>query len=423
MTAAHLVASIGWTLVEFIWQGALIGCAVALAMTLLRNARAEHRYAVACAGLLLCLLWPAAELAARLASTQDLAAQPMATFANGLLAGPLNESWRAVFERSLGWIVGTWGVCAVVLGLRMIAGLLWLHRAAAVEASEPAWQARLDRMAQAAGIARTVRLRIVAGLASPVTFGWWRPVVLVPASLVSGMPPHLLEALLAHELAHIRRHDYLVNLLQNVVEALLFYHPAIWWISGRIRAERELVADTIAARQLGEPRRLALALSELERLQFSTQHLAQAANGGNLMQRIKQLVRPDTQALNWKAALPVLGLALAALAGCTSTAPVNPFAAMPDNDTTSPVAKFNSCARPVYPTDALAAKIEGTVTLGMLVKADGKVREAVVRKTSGNGSLDETARAAIAKCSFQPGTVNGAPKEQWTEVQYVWVAS
>ena len=65
------------------------------------------------------------------------------------------------------------------------------------------------------------------------------------------------------------------------------------------------------------------------------------------MQRIKQLVRPDTQTLNWKAALPVLGLALAALAGCTSTAPVNPFAAMPDNDTTSPVAKFNSCAKPV----------------------------------------------------------------------------
>ncbi|MEW7847777.1 M56 family metallopeptidase [Massilia aurea] len=420
MTAAHLVASIGWTLVEFIWQGALIGCAVALAMSLLRNARAEHRYAVACAGLVLCLVWPALELAARLAGPPDLAAQSAAIFAGGLVAGPLDEGWRAVLERSLGWIVVTWGVCAVVLALRMIAGLLWLQRAAAVEGRDPVWQARLDRMALDIGIARKVRLRIVAQLTSPVTFGCWRPVVLVPASLVSGMPLHLLEALLAHELAHIRRHDYLVNLLQNVVEALLFYHPAIWWISGRIRAERELVADTIAARQLGEPRRLALALSELERIQFSTQHLAQAANGGNLMQRIKQLVRPDTQALNWKAAVPVLGLALAALAGCTSTTPVNPFAAMPDNETTKPIARFNTCARPVYPAEALASKIEGTVTMGMLVKADGKVREAIVRQSSGNASLDETARAAIAKCSFQPGTVNGAPKEQWTEVQYVW---
>jgi bla regulator protein BlaR1 len=420
MNAGHLVASIGWTLVDFIWQGALIGCAVALALTLLRNARPEHRYTVACVGLLLCLVWPAAELAARLSGTQALAVQPVLTLAAGLSAGPLDESWRVVLERSLGWIVATWGVCAIALALRMIAGLLWLHNAAANEARDPGWQVRLDRMAVEFGLTRSVRLRIVAELASPVTFGWWRPVVLVPASLVSGMPAHLLEALLAHELAHIGRHDYLVNLLQNVVEALLFYHPAIWWISGRIRVEREQVADAIAARQLGEPRRLALALSELEAIQFSTTHLAQAANGGILMQRIKQLVRPDTQALNWKAAIPVLGFALAALAGCTSTTPVNPFANMPDNSTTAPVVKFNSCAKPVYPADALAAKVEGTVALGMLVKADGKVREAIVRQSSGNASLDEAARSAIAKCSFQPGTVNGAPKEQWAEVKYVW---
>ena len=141
------------------------------------------------------------------------------------------------------------------------------------------------------------------------------------------------------------------------------------------------------------------------------------------MQRIKQLVRPDTQALNWKAAIPVLGLALAGLAGCAQTGPVNPFASMPDNVVTKAVANFNSCKKPEYPQDALASKIEGTVALGMLVKADGKVREAVVRQSSGNASLDEAARAALAKCSFQPATVNGAPKEQWTEVKYVWIAS
>jgi bla regulator protein BlaR1 len=149
--------------------------------------------------------------------------------------------------------------------------------------------------------------------ASPVTAGWWRPVVLVPASLLTGMPPDLLEALLAHEMAHIKRHDYLINLLQNAIESLLFYHPAVWWISNRIRAERELIADDFAARQLGEPRRLALALSELERLQFSDHHLAQAANGGDLMNRIKHLLRPAPQALNWKAAIPMLGLALACM--------------------------------------------------------------------------------------------------------------
>ncbi|WP_170976832.1 energy transducer TonB [Massilia sp. HP4] len=127
---------------------------------------------------------------------------------------------------------------------------------------------------------------------------------------------------------------------------------------------------------------------------------------------------PGHRAPHWKAALPILALAL--LAGCAQTAPVNPFADMPDNDTTSPVMNVKSCRQPVYPESALAAKVEGTVKLAFLVKADGTVREAVVRKTSGNATLDETARAALAKCRFQPGTVNGAPKEQWTESDHTW---
>ena len=128
----------------------------------------------------------------------------------------------------------------------MAMGLVWVRRATggratpaqAGSAAERVWQSRLAQLAARCGIDRTVRLRIVDSLASPVTAGFWRPVVLVPAALVTGMPPQLLEALLAHELGHVRRHDYLVNLVQNVIEALLFYHPAVWWISRRIRHER-----------------------------------------------------------------------------------------------------------------------------------------------------------------------------------------
>jgi hypothetical protein len=166
-------------------------------------------------------------------------------------------------------------------------------------------------MAQGMGIARRVTLGLVDDLTSPVTAGWWRPVVLVPAALVSGMPPQLLEALLAHELAHVRRCDYVVNLIQSAIEILLFYHPAVWWLSNRIREEREQIADDVAASTLGEPRRLALALSELDLFQFTPQ-LAPAAHGGNLMSRIKRLVRPEAEPLNWKLALPILGLATAA---------------------------------------------------------------------------------------------------------------
>lgn len=427
MSAAMLVDSIGWTLLHFTWQGALIGLETALALFLLRKRRAQTRYLVACTGLLLCLLWPAFELIMRLGAGDAGSGGFTILLAGGTGDAGNGEHWHDLFTRHLAWIVGAWSACALAMALRMLVGLLWIRGARRSGATEPAWQARLDRLALSGGVRRAVRLRIVSGIASPVTAGWWRPVVLVPAALVSGMPAHLLEALLAHELAHIRRHDYLVNLFQNLIEALLFYHPAVWWISRRIRVERELIADSIAARQLGEPRRLALALSELEKLQFSHQQLAQAANGGDLMQRIKQLLCPDhavRKANDWKAALPVLALSIAGLVGCAQTPPMvspsGPITIQTDTLTTPPVAQFDSCERPVYPPGALAARAEGTVSLRFLVSTEGRVLDARVDRSSGNASLDEAARSALVKCRYTPGTVNGTPSEQWTDVKYVW---
>lgn len=417
MNSAHLVASIGWTLIHFLWQGAMIGGAVALALFALRKARAEHRYTVACSGLFLCLALPAAGLVVRLqepsASQSGVlfgAAAPGASLAQGLY-------WETLLRDHIAWIVVCWAACALALTLRMALGLAWIRRAAASERGDPTWQARLDRLAAQCGVERPVRLRLVEGLSSPVTAGWWRPVVLVPASLVTGMPAHLLEALLAHEVAHIRRHDYLVNLAQNVVETLLFYHPAVWWISGRIRAEREHIADDIAARQLGEPRRLALALSELDKLQFSTHHLAQAANGGDLMFRIKRLVRPDTHAPSWKAAIPVIALGILSAAAFANAQPAHATAQKVDQQA---LVDFNSCPKPEYPEADFKAGHEGTVDLGFLVGTDGKVKENKVTKSSGHPALDEAARRALATCSFKPALADGKPAQAWTKVSYVW---
>jgi D-alanyl-D-alanine endopeptidase (penicillin-binding protein 7) len=418
MNGSVLVAGIGWTLVHFVWQGALIGCATAVALLAMRNARPEHRYTVACSALLLCLAWPALELYLRLAA-------PGATGANldGAdlsLAGTAAASVGALacLQDKLAWIVGFWAVCAVALGLRMALGLLWIARTARCSPGDAHWQARLAQLAAGFGVTREVRLRIVDNLASPVTAGWWRPVVLVPASLLSGMPPHLLEALLAHEMAHVKRFDYLVNLGQNVIEALLFYHPAVWWISRRIRVEREQIADDFAARQLGEPQRLALALSELERFQFSTHHLAQGANGGDLMARIKRLVRPDSQALNWKAAIPVLGLAAAFLAGCAHKPVAETYT--PGTASTKPILQFANCARPVYPPDAIRHDHTGTVELAFLIGTEGKVLESKVVTSSGHATLDQEAHQAIAKCPFKPATEGGKPQQAWVTVKYVW---
>jgi beta-lactamase regulating signal transducer with metallopeptidase domain len=335
---AAIVTSLGWALIDFVWQGTLVACATAMLLAPLRKAGPQLRYALACAALLLCAALPVAGTvegvlamqaapgtnatlstapagrAGRLSQSlltadKSSVATHALTFANESLA-----SLQTTLSRRMPLVILIWAGGAAALALRMLLGLLWVSRLRRQgrARTNAHWQARLDRMAASMGLARRVTLGLVDGMASPVTAGWWRPVVLVPAALVSGMPPDLLEALLAHELAHVRRHDYLVNLIQGAIEILLFYHPGVWWLSRRIRDEREQIADDIAASTLGEPRRLALALSELDLFQLSTPQLALAAQGGNLMSRIKRLVRPESEPLNWKLALPILGLALCA---------------------------------------------------------------------------------------------------------------
>ncbi|NHZ87988.1 M48 family metalloprotease [Massilia sp. CCM 8733] len=321
---AVIVPSLGWALLDFVWQGVLVGCLAALVMGLLRGARPQLRYAAGCGALLLCAALPLAGTVQRVLDAQAAATTMLPLAAIGMPAGAAGApmlaaqlaSWEPLLQQRLPLLMFFWSCGAGLLALRLMLGLAWVRRR-----SQPgrylhdaAWQARVDRLALRFGVARQVALGLVHDLPSPVTAGWWRPVILVPASLVTGMPPDLLEALLAHEMAHIKRFDYLVNLIQSAIEIVLFYHPAVWWLSHRVRIEREQIADDLAASMLGEPRRLALALSELDQFQFSTPQLAHGAHGGNLMSRIKRLVRPDTEPLNWKMALPILGLSAACAA-------------------------------------------------------------------------------------------------------------
>jgi beta-lactamase regulating signal transducer with metallopeptidase domain len=334
------VATLGWALINFLWQGTLVGMTVAIALILLRNARPQTRYAVSCAALCLCLALPMAGVWRGLRIDASFDAQAVASveqFVDGSvqpsLASPASwqsASWQSALQDRLPWVVALWSLGAGLLALRMALGMAWVGRIGRSRsgAIDRSWQARLDRIATVLGLQRDIRLRVIAdrdsvGLDSPVAAGWWRPMVLVPAALVARMPTDLLEALLAHELAHIKRHDYLVNLIQSAIEALLFYHPVVWWLSRRIRIEREQIADDLAATALGEPRLLALALHELDRYQlernqfgndsYSTARLLPAANGGNLMSRIQRLLRPNQHALNWRMALPIIGMAAACL--------------------------------------------------------------------------------------------------------------
>jgi hypothetical protein len=199
-----------------------------------------------------------------------------------------------------------------VLSLRVAGGLTMAHRLA-TRALEPVSD---DLQRLAVGLAARLRVRTVvrvcqsASVAVPVMIGWLRPVIVLPPVALAALPLSQLEALLAHEFAHVRRHDYLVNLLQTAVETLCFYHPGVWWISAQVRREREHCCDDVA---VGVCDRLTYVTALSTLASFSSPagpQFALAASGGSLRDRIRRLVDSPPHSPSakggWLAMLPIL---------------------------------------------------------------------------------------------------------------------
>jgi beta-lactamase regulating signal transducer with metallopeptidase domain len=317
------VQALGWTLFHFLWQGALVGLGMLGANIALKKRTAEARYAAACMSLVLLLALPIVTLcillsappenAPRAVSSSESpgASQPTNLNAYGLehetyvadetgVASiselPIVVTWmssaRARFASLIPWLISAWFLGVVVLSGRFVGGLVVaerLKRAGNVAISGE-WQAKLADLARRLRVARPVLLCQSALVQVPTVIGWLRPVVLLPASALTGLSSEQLEALLAHELAHIRRHDYLVNILQTAAETLLFYHPAVWWISSQARVERENCCDDLAVRACGNVLIYARALTDLEAIRNAAPQMAMAASGGSLMHRIERLI-------------------------------------------------------------------------------------------------------------------------------------
>ncbi|ASD79832.1 hypothetical protein CEJ98_13025 [Burkholderia gladioli pv. gladioli] len=290
-----LVQALGWALIHLAWKGALIGVTTALSLRLMHNASPQSRYALLCLSLLLCLVIPVLDVYRGI----EAASQPSGWFraTDSLIVSTKHTPDAFTIETVLPWLVAAWLVGVAAMACRLAAGLLWVRRIgdAFADWPDPRWQNYVSALAARCGLSRPVTLCVATHLTSPLTIGWWRPLVLVPAALLTRIPPDLLEAVLAHEIAHIRRADYLVNLPQSVIEALLFFHPAVWWLSQQMRIERECVADQIAGTLIQSPRRLALALEQLDALQSTSAGyapVAQSARGGQLLDRIRRLCHP-----------------------------------------------------------------------------------------------------------------------------------
>jgi beta-lactamase regulating signal transducer with metallopeptidase domain len=349
-TLQPFVHALGWALLHALWQGTLVALLTAAALRLMKDFSAHARYVTATLGLLLMLAAPAitwSRLYLYRSDAVSQSAQSVALYDNrqtmnakGSLPKDIDASQadaaggsrrpadfasfqgltESRFDSLARWLVLFWLVGITICSARLFSGWAATERLKrqGISRVTAACEESFARLSLRIGLSRPARLYQSLLVEVPTVIGWLRPVILVPVSAFTGLSQQQLEALLAHELAHVRRYDYLVNLLQSIAETLLFYHPAVWWASKQIRIEREHACDDLAVETCGDALLYARALAELETLRAEdVRSLALAANGGSLISRIRRLVsapsRDDERRPAWLAGLLLLATVSCAL--------------------------------------------------------------------------------------------------------------
>lgn len=309
--SGSLAESLCLALLHSLWQGAVWSGVLLVALWRIAKDRPRIRYAVALLclyGLLggVCLSWSIVRY--RATASHEYAASAVEAGAASTTSGTIIPPARAdAVSRAFGlraarvtpWFVSAWilgaGTC-LMLSSRHVAAARTLRRGTPID--DPTARRLLDRLISRLRVSRTVQLLSVQGLAAPCVVGALKPAVLIPASLVTGMTPDQWEGILAHELAHVRRWDYLVNLSQLVIESLLFFNPAVWWLSRQVNLEREACCDASAVEMTARPVQYATLLVGLaERLQLRPGTETPAVGfsrdeAGSLMERVHRIVTP-----------------------------------------------------------------------------------------------------------------------------------
>jgi GWxTD domain-containing protein len=313
--------ALGWTLVHSLWQGAAVALSLGVALIALRSSRA--RYLAACLAMLV-LVSGVGITFVRLLPSQKIK-QPSTASGIAQAVSLSKISWtrsqRRDFQHYLPWIASCWLLGAVFFQLRGAASWAAARRLrrTGVSVAPAVWQRRLEHLKARLKLTQSVELLESCLADVPGVIGYFRPVILVPAGLLTGLSSEQFEAILVHELAHIRRHDYLANLGQILVEGLLFYHPAVWWISSVMRTERENCCDDLAVEVSGNAHEYARTLARLE---VNRSEMLLAASGGSLVKRVRRLLgQPERARMNATPLISALVLAVTLVAGLAAWQP------------------------------------------------------------------------------------------------------
>ncbi len=315
LSALHIWIATGWTILHLLWVGTVIGLMAALVRRLSKTARPETQYGVALMFLLVLSVSPilifaeifqpdsgspntkllsATEVSASLASSAKVERRP--TMSQAVRDGAPTRSWLESLVTLLPWI---W-LCGSLSTLIMLAlgliGVEQMRRTSRLEESVELLR-RCHARANSLGIARRVSLGICDRLAMPLLIGIVRPLILLPSVALNGWSVEQLEMVLLHELAHLKRWDNLVTLIQRLVESVLFFHPVVWWLSSWVRLERELCCDELVVEQLGRPIAYAEMLATLSGSSHRNRRLVLAMADRQVLTRIRRLLNLEERSM------------------------------------------------------------------------------------------------------------------------------
>jgi beta-lactamase regulating signal transducer with metallopeptidase domain len=314
------IVALGWTLLHFCWQGMAVAVTFSLVDQATARATAKVRYAIALGAFLLMPAIVVGTFALELQTTPQRPTHTLTIAPVVAQTGPIlhlqatprpilhelplgttleaSTNWLTLrADRILPWVDALWLAGALLLALRSLGGLyqLGLVRQHAERMVPHEVELAFQRLCQQIHVGRKVFLRASDYVISPLAMGVWRATVILPISAIMELPQEELEAVIAHELGHIRRWDYLWNLLQTAVESLLFFHPAVWWLSRTVRDRREVCCDEIGVQACADPAVYARALLRLEEQRTLQLRMAMAFTGcgGSLLQRIRKVLGED----------------------------------------------------------------------------------------------------------------------------------
>jgi beta-lactamase regulating signal transducer with metallopeptidase domain len=327
------VRALGWALAHSLWQATLAALLLWALLPRLRSAAQRYRAAFATllglflgCGLTLCwvFLADAQDSSPLLPSAGAASSDHVFWIENQGLTINFWEKCTRWMEANSALVVAVWLLGFALFLLRLGGGLWQLHglRTRKLRPLDGPWPARLADIQRRMGLHRAVSLCESALVQAPLALGWLKPLILLPVGMVNQLSSAEVEAVLAHELAHIARHDWALNLLQAFIEAVFYYHPAVWWVSGIIRQERENCCDDLALSATGNPLAFAKALVRVQELATPAPMLALGMHGNTrrrplLLERVRRILNQPQQKsqVMEKFTATVLLLALLALVG------------------------------------------------------------------------------------------------------------